>query len=276
MIVSNERKVIKVSTITKSSNQISFFQRLQRFIIRPFMNEEEKLELRYSSRKLKIFSRNNFLVIGLFLLWDIGFFFIQFVEDPNNPRLVSFDPSLTVKLQAYSTPLLDAIASYLYMVGFMGVLTVLFLTFFGEEEHAWKYLLAFHAWFVIATFVQFLYPVIVQIRIDPIPSGIPHIRAEVAPWSEALIGIKYAGIPSGHAAGAILLWMTGRERKVDWVRRLGLVTMVLIPVITLYTGDHYIWDVVVSYILCPVIFLGTLRLIKRWEAKKELTQTTTS
>ena len=123
MIVSNESKVIKVSTITKSSNQISFFQRLQRFIIRPFMNEEEKLELRYSSRKLKIFSRNNFLVIGLFLLWDIGFFFIQFVEDPNNPRLVSFDPSLTVKLQAYSTPLLDAIASYLYMVGFRSRLT---------------------------------------------------------------------------------------------------------------------------------------------------------
>ncbi|MCG3219080.1 MAG: hypothetical protein KAR35_08750, partial [Candidatus Heimdallarchaeota archaeon] len=84
-----------MSTVTKTNN-ISFFQQLQRFIIRPFMNEEEKLELRHNSRKLRIFTRNNFLVIGLFLIWDIGFFFIQFVEDPNNPRLVSFDPSLTV------------------------------------------------------------------------------------------------------------------------------------------------------------------------------------
>jgi len=231
-----------------------------------FKPGRERLEaLRRKELSIDLITWRNAAVMCLVFMWA-GFYFLfqyNFTETPRYYGGVLFSVAPNLFLQQFRFGALDVFCSYFYVYG----MALLYMFFWGmafaSEDRMWKLALGFlFCWMAQGT-LQVLIAAASPVRIPG--NGVDFIRYEVFPLSDAMIGIKYGAIPSGHVGAPVILFLAGRLRNIKWAQWLALLFFIAFWFTILYLGEHYIIDGLASLIVYPLMFLGAWKLAGRYE-----------
>jgi len=206
-------------------------------------------------RELKLFlsftpNRIWVVFVGLFL---IGYQSMQFfLEKPS--WYVTFSPDLTIWLQEhFSTASLDYFLSYYYPFGFMVCLLLLVYMVVKEGKQGWKWGCAILACWIAHFVIEMVYPVAPPLRWE---SGARAIRLEVFPLSDALVSVKYGGMPSGHFGYIFIGFLIARfnylkTKSHDYrgYMLFLLANLALTTFTVLYLGEHTWEDLAGSFFI---------------------------
>ena len=214
--------------------------------------------------------------VALFLLGIVIAVFHQTRQFSENLHEIAatsiiFSSAVTETLQVYVLThfpntfwIFDWVVSLLYVFGFLFVMAVLIITMITTGREAWRYGLALLACWIVQISLQMLFPVLVPIRVN---KDIRPIRKEIWPWSEKMMGLKYGGIPSGHFGYSIFGVLLTKRIQYRRMNAIYVFYTLIVPLLVLYLGEHYIVDLVVSLILFPAIYFATLRVIEHFIGK---------
>ena len=234
--------------------------------------KERREALRNREMSIELISAGNLAVLLLIFGWAGLYFSYQynFVETPRYYTGPLFAIGPTLFLQQFRFDALDFFCTYFYVYG-LGLLYLFFWgVSFASEKTMWKLALCFLACWIMQGTLQLALGAASPIRIPG--NGAHFIRYEVFPMSEAMIGIKYGAIPSGHIGAPIILYLTGKVKNIKWIQWLAIVYFALFWFIVLYLGEHFVFDGLVSMVLYPTLFLGTWKLggyLEKWQAKRK-------
>jgi len=125
-----------------------------------------------------------------------------------------------------------------------------------RRREPWIYLLCFSTLFVIDTMFYYIFPVAPPVRTE----GFYNVRADILPHSETMISIDYNALPSAHIwILAIPLCITVAERHwklTVWYS----CNILLMTIVVVYFGDHYIIDCVLAVVLTFIVFVTLVKL----------------
>ncbi|RZN49521.1 hypothetical protein EF808_02160 [archaeon] len=214
---------------------------------------------RFTSNKLNIV----FLAIAVFvpIIYE-GLRFLP-LEETMNPH--TFPATFTIVLQDLlgTEGPIARFAAYYYVIPHL-VITALLgpLFFFSKNRPPWVYMSIGIFIFIIDSIIYVTYPVAPPIRVEELE--VVPIRIEYFAWSEKTITAHYSAIPSGHifisSLGA-LISIIERWRKTA---TLYVANTIIMTVVIVYTGDHYLIDAIIS-----VIFVAAIYKIVWYIAKKK-------
>ncbi len=236
----------------------------------PFLkNEEEKEKIKENDKlSIEIITKRNILAILLMVSWAAFYFSFQynFTETPRYFEGPLFSIAPTLFLQSFRHTVIDHFSAYFYVYGLGGMYAVFFAVGFGSENNMWKFVLAFLACWIMQGTLQIIVGAASPVRIPG--NGVDFIRYEVLPASEAVMGIKYGAIPSGHIGAPVILFLQGQLRKMKWVQWVAIGVFVTFAFVVVYIGEHYIIDGLISMVLYPIMFLTVWKLSNKWDRMK--------
>ncbi|MFX0115799.1 MAG: phosphatase PAP2 family protein [Candidatus Hodarchaeota archaeon] len=125
-----------------------------------------------------------------------------------------------------------------------------------KRREPWIYLLCFTSLFIIDTILYYIFPVAPPVRyLDGY-----NIRAEILPHSETMISIDYNALPSAHIWILAIPWcITIAERHWKLTAWYSF-HMVLMTIVVVYLGDHYLIDCIVALILTVIVFVTLVKI----------------
>ena len=224
-------------------------------------NNRERKKIERSERlTIEVITKMNIMAIVLMVAWAVFYFSFQYVftETPRYFYGPLFTIAPTLFIQQFRHIVIDNFATYFYVYGLGGMYAIFFIVGFGSERNMWKFFLAFLACWMMQGTLQLLVGCASPIRMPG--TEVDFIRYEVFPASEAVMGIKYGAIPSGHIGAPIILFLTGRLRKLKWVQWVAIGVFLAFAFIVVYLGEHYIIDGVISLIIYPIMFMSVWKL----------------
>ncbi|MFX0210613.1 MAG: phosphatase PAP2 family protein [Candidatus Hodarchaeota archaeon] len=241
--------------VSKRSS-IERFTRLLRITTQEFVKERKNVALFLLGIVIAVFHQTRQFSENLFEIAENSIIFSSAVTETLQVYVITHFPN--------TFWIFDWVVSLLYIFGFLFVMVFLILTMITTGREAWRYGLALLACWIVQISLQILFPVLVPIRVN---KNIRPIRKEIWPWSEKMMGLKYGGIPSGHFGYPIFGVLMTRQIQYRKMNAIYVFYTLIIPLIVIYLGEHYIVDLVASLILFPAIYFATLRVIEHFVGK---------
>jgi hypothetical protein len=220
--------------------------------------------------QFKRFYANRLNLVFLFIAVFIPILYesLRFLplEETMNPH--TFPATFTILLQDIlgTKGPIAKFASYYYVIPHLAITVLLGpLFFFSKNRPPWVYMSVGIIIFIIDSVIYLTYPVAPPIRVEDLE--VVPIRIEYFPWSEKTITAHYSAIPSGHIFISTLGALIAIIERWKKIAALYVVNTIVMTVVIVYTGDHYLIDAMLS-----VIFVvGTYKLVWYVAKKKGLT-----
>ncbi|HPR41599.1 MAG TPA: phosphatase PAP2 family protein [Candidatus Methanofastidiosa archaeon] len=207
--------------------------------------------------------RNIYMLIMVFLIPIIyeGFRFTP-IEGMIEPNILNDYPTRWLQEKLGTDTVYAYFASYYYFIPHLFIMAGLApMFFFARRMPPWFYLFIAIVIFMIDTSFYFIYPVAPPCRLNS--EYIEPIRINLFPFSDSTISVHYSALPSGHifiSMIGVLISYLERWKKVLVVYAFNTVLMSMVVV---YTGDHYVEDTIASTVLVLGVFLISLVMFKR-------------
>ena len=211
-----------------------------------------------------IADRCNMYALVLVLLIPIVYESLSFTPVESSMIPHTFSPSLTIWLQERlgTDGIVAYAASYYYVIPhiiLMAGLGPLFL--FARKRPAWVYMAMAVSIFIIDSIIYVVYPVAPPVRLEG--TGVVPIRINLFELSETTITAHYSALPSGHIFTSVLGLLIAMVERWKWPTILYGANTVIMTVVIVYLGDHYLIDSFASVVLVTGIYAVVWGIARR-------------
>lgn len=208
--------------------------------------------------------RKSIYTLIIALLIPVTYELMRFVplEDTLTPHTFSMAPTLFLQKILGTDGIVAIAASYYYVIPHVLLLVgLLVMIFFSKNRPPWYYFTIAIMIYVIDFAISTLFPVAPPVRLA-IHDYVP-IRIEHFPLSETTITAHYSALPSGHiftsVFGALIAKLEGWKRTYY----IYLANTVIMTVVIVYTGDHYLIDSFASIALVAAIYVVMEKIVRK-------------
>lgn len=234
-------------------------------------------ETSYLLRILK--DKGNFLFLGFSFVFIAVYKFAEFTgerEEEMAPNIMS--PDLTVWLQQTlgTRGWIAEFLSYYYVYWQLTTIVCVYFTVYysarGKKGRpAWLYAFAvLTCLFINYPIIWLFFPVAPPVRFPAlgIETEAVSVRDHYLPWSEELISANYSALPSGHMIIIFSGYFVAREEAFEDAKWFFLIGSLIMTLTVVYLGDHYLIDVIGSFVLVPAVLFPAAYLYDRFQARK--------
>jgi len=225
-------------------------------------------------QQLRVFlsDRRNIYMLILVLLIPLVYESFRFtpLEDFVEPKVLNDYPTRWLQEKLGTESVFAYFASYYYFIPHLFIMAGLVpLFFFARRMPPWFYLFMSLLIFIIDTSFYFIYPVAPPCRLDS--AYIEPIRINLFPFSDSTISVHYSALPSGHIFISMMGLLIAYIERWRAPKIIYGVNTILMSIVIVYTGDHYIEDSIASVVLVLCVYLISLFLFRKigWIKKTE-------
>ncbi|MHC1604395.1 MAG: phosphatase PAP2 family protein [Candidatus Methanofastidiosia archaeon] len=228
------------------------------------MLKEYNIKTRIMEQKNTFFSdKKNVYMGAAVVLIPIIYEGLRFVPLEETMVPYTFPPTITIWLQNLlgTEGLIAYFASYYYIFPhfiILGGLVPMF--FFAKKRPPWFYLSIALVAFIIDTICYIYYPVAPPVRLPN--SGAVPIRLNLFPISDATITAYYSCLPSGHIFSSMLGVVIAFTEDWKWPKILYSLNTIIMTVVIVYLGDHYLIDSISSVAIILVLYFLNWKVFK--------------
>ncbi|MFX0115649.1 MAG: phosphatase PAP2 family protein [Candidatus Hodarchaeota archaeon] len=232
-------------------------------------------ETSYLFKTLK--DKGNFLFLGFSFLFIAVYKFARFTgerEEDMAPNIMS--PDLTVWLQKFlgTRGWIAEFLSYYYVYWqLVTIVCVYFIVYYSARGRkgrpAWLYAFTvLTCLFINYPLIWLFFPVAPPVRFPAlgIETEAVQVREHYLPWSEELISANYSALPSGHMIVIFSGYFVAREEGFEDAKWFFLLGSLLMTLTVVYLGDHYLIDVLGSFVLVPTVLFPATYFYDRFQA----------
>ncbi len=197
----------------------------------------------------------NVYALALVLLIPIVYESLRFTPVESNMIPHTFSPALTIWLQERlgTNGIIAYAASYYYVIPHIILMAGLVPMFvFAKNRPAWVYMMMAVSIFIVDSLIYIAYPVAPPVRLEG--TGAVPIRINLFELSETTITAHYSALPSGHIFTTVLGLLIAIVERWKWPAVVYGVNTIVMTVIIVYLGDHYLIDSVASVVLVICIY----------------------
>jgi len=235
-------------------------------------NDDQILKNIKAQSRVFFSDRRNIYMLLLVLSIPVIYEAFRFtpLEEVMEPNILNDYPTRWLQERLGTDSIYAYFASYYYFIPHVFIMAGLVpMFFFAKRMPAWFYLFMAMIIFIIDTSFYFIYPVAPPCRLD-LPYIEP-IRINLFPFSDATISVHYSALPSGHIFISMIGVLISHLEKWKKTRLVYVVNTIIMSVVIVYTGDHYIEDSLASIVLVLGIYALSFLLFTRigWMKKDE-------
>lgn len=224
--------------------------------------------------------KGNFLFLGVSFLFIAFYKFAKFTserEEEMAPNIMS--PDLTIWLQKLlgTRGWIAEFLSYYYVYWQLTtIVCVYFVVYYSakgrKRRPAWLYAFAVLVCLGINyPLIWLFFPVAPPVRFPAlgIETEAVQVREHYLPWSEELISANYSALPSGHMIIFFSGYFIAREEGFNDAKWFFLLGSFVMTFTVVYLGDHYLIDVLASFVLVPAVMFPANALYDRFKTWKQ-------
>lgn len=223
--------------------------------------------------------KGNFLFLGFSFAFIAVYKFARFTrerEEEMIPNIMSSDLTIWLQKLLGTRGWIAEFFSYYYIYCQLTMIVcVYFIVYYSSKGRkgrpAWLYASAvLTCLFINYPLIWLFFPVAPPVRFSAlgIETEAVKVREYYLPWSEELISANYSALPSGHMIIFFAGYFVAREegfKDAKWFFLLGSAIMTLSVI---YLGEHYLIDVLGSFVLVPVVMFPLTSLYDRFQAHR--------